>query len=122
MLHNAYVVVAGEKTRLNLREGLCSEEGFCEGFHKLDRIKIMDYRTHEHTHGTVTRGENDEFFYTADPGYSGPAHFRIHLSETIMLSSGKPWIRTNDADVPIEVISPQEAAARAAQGRPAGAS
>ena len=122
LLHNAYVVVAGEKTRLNLREGLCSEEGFCEGFHKLDRIKIMDYRTHEHTHGTVTRGENDEFFYTADPGYSGPAHFRIHLSETIMLSSGKPWIRTNDADVPIEVISPQEAAARAAQGRPAGAS
>ena len=122
LLHNAYVVVAGEKTRLNLREGLCSAQGFCEGFHKLDRIKIMDYRTHEHTHGTVTRGENDEFFYTADPGYSGPAHFRIHLSETIMLSSGKPWIRTNDADVPIEVISPQEAAARAAQGRPAGAS
>ena len=122
LLHNAYVVVAGEKTRLNLREGLCSIQGSCEGFHKLDRIKITDYRVHEHTHGTAVRGENNDFFYTADPGYSGPAHFRIHLSETIMLSSGKPWIRTNDADVPIEVISPQEAAARAAQGRPAGAS
>ena len=122
LLHNAYVVVAGEKTRLNLREGLCSHRSHCEGFHKLDRIKIMDYRTHEHTHGTVTRGENDEFFYTADPGYSGPAHFRIQLSETYDLNPGNPITHTNEADVPIEVMSPQEAAARAAQGRPAGAS
>ena len=122
LLHNAYVVVAGEKTRLNLREGLCSAQGFCEGFHKLDRIKIMDYRTHEHTHGTVTRGENDEFFYTADSGYSGPAHFSIHLSETYEMNKDDALTRANDADVPIEVISPKEATARAAQGRPAGAS
>ena len=107
---------------MNLREGLCSAQGFCEGFHKLDRIKIMDYRTHEHTHGTVTRGENDEFFYTADSGYSGPAHFSIHLSETYEMNKDDALTRANDADVPIEVISPQEAAARAAQGRPAGAS
>ena len=123
LLHNAYVVVAGQKTRLNLEEGLCSLQGPCEGLVKVSRrIKITEYRIDpEHTHGTVTRDENGEFWFTGDLGYSGPAHFRVRLLETYDWG-GPIRTATNDADVPIEVISPQEAALRAAQGRPAGAS
>ena len=107
LLHNAYVVVAGQKTRLNLEEGLCSLQGPCEGLVKVSRrIKITEYLIDpEHTHGTVTRDENGEFWFTGDLGYSGPAHFRVRLLETYDWG-GPIRTATNDVDVPIQVLPP----------------
>ncbi|MDO5653245.1 MAG: hypothetical protein Q4G39_03995 [Brachymonas sp.] len=110
---NSFVVQAGQRIELKfLSEGLCSGKSSSCGRKNTENVEITGYREDpEHTHGRVSRDAQGNFFFTADANYSGPAYFYMGLFEKYT-RMGEPKESTNEVGVPLQIISPQEAAER----------